>query len=146
MLGGTPLAGYYTQPGMITVLVIPRSVLSPPLLHLAQFSPAWLCWDTMLGGTPPTGYYTQPGMITVLVIPCSVPSPPLYTSLRGRPRSALPCLVVLGYDARWYATNGLLHTTWYDYCPGYTSLCSITSFVTLRYEVDLVQFSLAWLC
>ena len=116
-------------------------------VDLVQFSPAWLCWSTMLGGTPPVGYYRQPGMITVLVLPHSVLSfLYFHTSLRGRPRSVLPCLVVLRYDARWYTTNRLLHTAWYDYCPGYTSLCSITSFVTPRYKVDLVQFSLAWLC
>ena len=49
-----------------------------------------------------------------------------YTSLRGRPRPVLPCLVVLEYDARWYATSGLLQTTWHDYCAGATFLYSIT--------------------
>ena len=61
-----------------------------------------------------------------------------HTSLQGRPRPVLLCLVVLKYDARWYATSGLLQTTWYDYCSGATSLCSITSFISPRYEVDLI--------
>ena len=48
-----------------------------------------------------------------------------YTSLRGRPRPVLTCLVVLKYDARWYATSGLLQTTWHD-CAGAIFLYSIT--------------------